>query len=58
MSNFQEGDIVELKSGSPNMTITEINGNGYAVVAWYCYDSNEIKTKPIETTALKKKQNS
>ncbi|MFW1985662.1 DUF2158 domain-containing protein [Acinetobacter guillouiae] len=59
MSNLKEGDIVELKSGSPYMTIVELHSNGStAVVSWFCYDDHDIKTKVIELIALTKNSNS
>lgn len=36
MENFKVGDVVQLKSGSPAMTIVELyNNNEFATCTWY-----------------------
>jgi uncharacterized protein YodC (DUF2158 family) len=32
---FKVGDVVELKSGSPDMTVTELKDNGDLVCRWF-----------------------
>lgn len=41
METFKAGDVVQLKSGSPSMTITELyNGNQFAYCTWYDFTTN------------------
>lgn len=35
MSNFKIGDVVQLKSGGPTMTVSETNDAGMAVCTWF-----------------------
>jgi hypothetical protein len=41
--NFKVGDVVILKSGSPEMTVTDIEENVISVIYWVPAD-NEFKT--------------
>ena len=52
MSNFKEGDVVQLKSGSPLMTISFVRTDGSVIVSWYDGDSGSIKTEVIKSTIL------
>lgn len=45
---FKVGDVVELKTGSPAMTIDLIeknkeNGNLRVETRWFCYSSNQFR---------------
>lgn len=55
MENFKEGDVVQLKSGGPRMTIIELyNDNTYAYCTWYDSDTNVLhEMHPFPTLALK-----
>jgi uncharacterized protein YodC (DUF2158 family) len=35
MTNFKDGDMVELKSGGPKMTIMEIDDQGGLTCQWF-----------------------
>ena len=43
--NFDVGDIVKLKSGSPNMTVEEVGLDASHILRVWCswYDGKEIK---------------
>ena len=51
MDDFKEGDVVQLKSGGPIMTILEIRDNGEVLCQWF-YDAilndNFFKSYAIE----------
>lgn len=52
---FQVGDVVELKSGGPNMTVTgtaPLNGKPHVFVAWFL--NGEPKAFHFPPEALKK----
>ncbi len=39
-TNFKEGDVVQLKSGSPSMTITGFSPNGKIIYCtWYDFST-------------------
>ena len=41
MEGFKEGDVVQLKSGSPAMTICEVyNGGSFVYCTWYDFSNN------------------
>jgi uncharacterized protein YodC (DUF2158 family) len=48
MSTFSEGQIVELKSGGPQMTIQSIDGSD-AVCIWFTGDKLMEKNFPFAT---------
>lgn len=53
MNNFQEGDVVYLKSGSPAMTITELSDESKSYCEWF--DKNqEIQGTSFKNTSLTK----
>jgi uncharacterized protein YodC (DUF2158 family) len=54
MEEINVGDIVELKSGSPRMTVSEIIGQT-AICRWFSGDKSEADTFPL--AALKKVKN-
>lgn len=56
MSNFQEGDVVQLKSGGPMMTIAMIHNNAdkTAFVRWYNQADSKIEGCIIELITLQK----
>jgi uncharacterized protein YodC (DUF2158 family) len=35
MTKFKEGDIVQLKSGGPKMTVTGFSTSGYLYCKWF-----------------------
>ncbi len=43
MSKFKAGDVVELNSGGPVMTILEVKNNGWVVCEWF--DKNHTYNK-------------
>jgi len=51
MENIKVGDVVELKSGSCEMTVENIN-DSKVVCIWY--DDNEIKKREFEKGTLRK----
>jgi uncharacterized protein YodC (DUF2158 family) len=51
--NFQPGDIVQLKSLGPAMTVTETKEEGVHCL-WYAEMSDEIKTHVIPAICLEK----
>lgn len=59
MSNFQRGDIVRLKSGGPEMTVTDIGKYDYidedrAKCQWF--DGNNLKEKVFDFYAIEKSE--
>jgi uncharacterized protein YodC (DUF2158 family) len=53
MSNFKEGDVVKLNSGSPFLTIVGFNQSDRKVqVRWYDNNSGDFKYATIEPSAL------
>ncbi|RPI19510.1 MAG: DUF2158 domain-containing protein [Ignavibacteriae bacterium] len=47
--NFHKGDIVRLKSGSPQMTIQAITNNGLVDCIWFDKDGKHVESFPVET---------
>ena len=43
MATFKVGDVVELKSGSPNMTISKCYGDNTYQCEWF-NEKNEVKS--------------
>lgn len=55
MSNFQAGDVVYLKSGSPAMTVTSTNEGNWISVVWFADHQKEIESGfPTETLTKEK----
>lgn len=53
MSEFQEGDVVYLKSGGPAMTITELTEEDESFCEWF--DKNqELQSGSFKNTTLTK----
>ena len=52
MDNFQEGDVVRLKSGGPGMTIKQIRDNGELFCQWF--DGNNVKDDYFNPSSLEK----
>mgnify|MGYP000019879643 CR=1 FL=1 len=50
---FQLGDVVILKSDSPEMTIDEIDGE-YVFVNWFDRKTKDVKGKWLKKTSLKR----
>jgi uncharacterized protein YodC (DUF2158 family) len=51
MSEFKVGDVVELKSGGPRMTVARINHNGRLACEWF--DSNKKSLDYFAVESLK-----
>ena len=51
MENFQPGDIVVLRSGSPTMTVKEITDNNVTVTWW---QDGKIQEATLPAAALEK----
>ncbi len=51
---FKAGDVVELKSGSPPMTVAagDPNIRGWLVVVWFSEKENTIKQGSVPAEAL------
>ncbi len=54
MSEFKEGDVVKLKSGGPEMTVSEVKGDKL-YCKWFD-EKGELKAKYFKTTELTKYQ--
>jgi uncharacterized protein YodC (DUF2158 family) len=52
-TDFEPGDIVQLKSFGPAMTVITAEADGVHVL-WYAESSDEVKTHIIPTIALEK----
>lgn len=53
MSNFKEGDVVQLNSGSPLLTVVGFNQSDRKVqVRWYDNNAGDFKYATIEPSAL------
>lgn len=51
--SFKPGDVVKLKSGSPNMTVNLIrSSDGAIVVTWFDVSSDSIKTEVLSHSVL------
>lgn len=52
MDQIKKGDVVQMKSGGPLMTVTNIGGNGDSA---YCewFDATNPKAKSFDLCALK-----
>jgi uncharacterized protein YodC (DUF2158 family) len=48
---IKAGDVVVLKSGSQNMTVTAASG-GMATVVWQHFDTKDVKANDIPLIAL------
>ncbi len=48
---FEPGEIVQLKSGSPALTVIETAGNDVTVI-WYADEVPEFRTHTIPAVAL------
>ncbi|MGZ9568755.1 YodC family protein [Alcaligenes nematophilus] len=52
MSTFQVGDVVQLKSGGPEMTVIDKGLDGSKVECMWFVADNESRTQAIPTVAL------
>jgi uncharacterized protein YodC (DUF2158 family) len=52
-TTFEPGDVVQLKSFGPPMTVVSIEADGVHVV-WYGEESDEVKSHVIPAIALEK----
>jgi uncharacterized protein YodC (DUF2158 family) len=48
MSQFKVGDVVRLKSGSPKMTVSQVQSNG-AVCSWFAGSENKVGHFPFDS---------
>ena len=53
MDNFQVGDVVQMKSGGPTMTISELVRDGRLFCQWFDKDG-ALKTGYFQPAQLKK----
>jgi uncharacterized protein YodC (DUF2158 family) len=49
--DFKPGDIVQLKSGGPAMTVVAVGGEGVHCL-WYAELSDEVKTSTLPAISL------
>lgn len=54
MSEFQSGDVVKLKSGGPEMTVSHYSVNTASVVFCKWFYQNEVKSDSFEEAMLEK----
>ena len=52
MEDFEIGDVVELRSGGPKMTVHSLVSDGDVVCQWF--ESNEVHEENFPKEALKK----
>lgn len=52
MSTFQVGDVVQLKSGGPEMTVIDQSQNGSKVECMWFVADNEFRTQSMPAVAL------
>ena len=54
MAEFKVGDVVQLKSGGPEMTVTGPANSGNVLCAWFTsFDAASISTGVFPPAALK-----
>lgn len=53
MKEFEEGDVVYLKSGGPAMTITEVGDGDSVLCNWFC-KNDELKAQAFIKSSLTK----
>ena len=54
MEDIKKGDVVELKSGSPKMTVNFISTDGKAVCTWYDFNTSTWRENiPFSLAILK-----
>ena len=53
MDELKKGDVVKLKSGGPEMTVTDVANDDFGVMTVWCcwFDKTDVKTGtfPIES---------
>ena len=55
MSNFNEGDVVRIKSGSPALTISWINQERESAgVIWFNHDGQKVEFQEVNLVTLVK----
>jgi len=55
VNTFQPGDVVELKSGSPLMTVVKVSNEGQVWCTWYDFNKMEwARDILFHATTLKK----
>jgi uncharacterized protein YodC (DUF2158 family) len=48
---FNVGDVVRLKSGSPKMTVSQVQSNG-VVCTWFSGTDNKVAHFPVATVEI------
>lgn len=51
-NNFKEGDVVQLKSGSPALTVVGFTDRGKVTVRWFEDKEGAFKHDYLESSAL------
>lgn len=57
MSDIKAGDVVTLKTGGPEMTVSGV-GVGYSCCVWFCSEVHNYKTLECDPKALVAKKSS
>lgn len=52
MGDFKKGDVVKLKSGSPTMTVENVDSRGTLSCVWYDNDKKEIVERKFSYECL------
>jgi len=50
-AQFKVGDVVELKSGGPKMTVREVDEDGMVNASWFAGSKHEDGWFPVDTLA-------
>jgi uncharacterized protein YodC (DUF2158 family) len=53
MANFEPGDIVQIKSGGPIMTVTQISAKDVTCL-WFSEQAGDVRTATVPMIALEK----
>ena len=51
-NQFNIGDVVQLKSGGPKMTVTRINEEQHITTAWFAGSKKESGVFPVEAILI------
>lgn len=50
MSSFNPGDIVQLKSGGPKMTVDRLEGESYVHLRWFA--GSKMETARVKSSSI------